>query len=443
MNFYRSIFLRRNLFFAVGIIICLFIIGSFYTVFISLAQISLLILTISFVAEIYVLYAKNQGMDGQRNVKDRLSNGDENSIYIVIQNNYRFKINTTLIDELPQQFQVRDKSFDVAISAGESKTIKYKIKPTERGTYTFGNLNIFATTVLGLVQRRFAIDAEQKVAVYPSYQQVKKYAFMAISNTLQNEGIKKIRKRGHNYEFDQIKEYARGDDYRAINWKATAKKNTLMVNQYQEEKSQNVVAVINKGRVMQMPFEEMTLLDHSINSALVMLNIACQKHDYAGLITFNKDLETILPPSPNRRQMAHVLDSLFKQETDFTESNYEKLFVQIRHTLKRRSLIFLYTNFESMSGLQRALPYLKGIAKYHRLIVVFFKNTELNQLTQSKSESLEDVYIKTIATKFKIEKQLIVRELHKNGIDAVLTSPSQLTVNSINKYLEIKSHLLM
>lgn len=439
MRFFKSLYLMRNLFIALSIIICLFIVGSFSTGFIVLAQLALMVLLVGISVELFLLYRINKGIDAERDVSDRLSNGDENSIYIQIQNYYALKININLIDELPKQFQLRDKNFKLELLPKERKTVRYGIRPTERGAYLFGNINIFASTVLGFVEKRYVIEAKKEIAVYPSYMQVKKYDFLAISNHLKLAGLKKIRKIGHNYEFDNIKEFVLGDDYRAINWNATAKVNTVMVNQYQDEKSQGVIALINKGRVMKMPFEELTLLDHAINSSLVMLNIANQKDDHAGLITFNKNIDTVIVPSSHRRQMVHIQDALYNQETDFTEANYEKLVTQLRHSVKRRSLVFMYTNFESRISLERELPYLRSIAKYHRLIVIFFKNTELNELVRSESKSLEDIYVKTIATKFKLEKELISKELQKYGIDSILTSPQNLTINSINKYLEIKA----
>lgn len=442
MKFIRSIYLMRNLFIAIGVIVGLFIFGSASAIFLIMAQLCLLGLLVAIFVELLILYRVKNGVIGERDVPDRLSNGDKNSIYIHLQNHYSFGVIINLIDELPEQFQLRDKSFDITIPAAESKTIKYEIRPTERGNYSFGNINIFVSSVLRLIRRRYVVHAEKEIAVYPSFIQVKKYAFLAISDNLQSSGTKQVRRVGHNYEFDQIKEFVLGDDYRAINWNATAKMNAVMVNQYQDEKSQNVVALINKGRVMKMPFEEMTLLDHAINSALVMLNVAFKKDDYAGLLTFNKDIKTVLAPSSNRRQMITIQDTLFNEKTDFTEANYAKLYTQIRHSIKKRSLIFLYTNFESILSLKRELPYLRSIAKYHRLIVVIFKNTELEQITHAKSKSLEDIYIKTIASKFQIEKELIVKELHKYGIDSILTNPKNLTVNSINKYLEIKSKVL-
>src|SRR5690606_40532545 len=123
----------------------------------------------------------------------------------------------------------------------------------------------------------FRVSQNKTVPVYPSFRQMRKYELPAISNRLTEFGIKKIRRIGQNREFEQIKEYVVGDDYRTINWKATARRGTLMVNTYQDERAQQVYAVIDKGRTMKMPFEGMTLLDYDINASLVISNIAIRK----------------------------------------------------------------------------------------------------------------------------------------------------------------------
>ena len=130
---------------------------------------------------------------------------------------------------------------------------------------------------LQLVKRRYIFPARQVVKVYPSYVQMRRYQLLAVSNRLQEAGVKRIRKIGHSMEFEQIKEYVRGDDYRTINWKATARKDGLMVNNYTDERSQQIYCLINKGRVMKMPFEGMTLLDHAINASLVLVECGIGK----------------------------------------------------------------------------------------------------------------------------------------------------------------------
>ncbi len=439
MHLLKSIYLRPRLFYALAVVVLLFVTGAFVPWFIFAGEILCIAVVGASVLEIIILYRFRGGITATRDVGTRLSNGDDNTIYIHLQSHYPFTVHLSLIDEVPAQFQARDIAFEIECKANQPQSLQYHLRPTKRGIYGFGYMNVFASSPLQLVQRRYRLGQPVEVAVYPSYMQVKKYAFLAISDHLQMPGLKAVRKLGHNYEFDQIREFVTGDDYRSINWKATAKRSSVMVNQYQDEKSQDVYAVINTGRVMEMPFNGMSLLDHSINSALVMLGAAFNKDDNPGLLSFNANIVSVLPASNVRRQMHRVLESLYGQETDFSEAHYEKLFFQIRHTIKKRSLLFIYTNFESIISLRRELPYLQQIAKYHTLIVVFFQNTELDTLSRTRSEDVEDIYIKTIAQKFSYEKKLIVKELRAHGIDSILTTPENLTVDSINKYLYLKA----
>jgi uncharacterized protein (DUF58 family) len=256
---------------------------------------------------------------------------------------------------------------------------------------------------------------------------------------LQEAGIKRMRRLGHSLEFEQIKEYVRGDDYRTVNWAATARRGDLMVNNFTDERSQQIYCIVNKGRTMKMPFEGMTLLDYAINSALVLSNVALMRQDRAGLITFGQRLDTFIPADKKPGQQNILLEALYKQETNFLEVDFEKLFATVRNRITHRSLLVLFTNFESIESLERELPSLKRMAHYHLLMIVFFENTELKTLQEAPAKTMEDIYIKTIADKFAHEKRLIIKELRKAGIVAVLTTPQNLTVNAINKYLELKN----
>jgi uncharacterized protein (DUF58 family) len=290
------------------------------------------------------------------------------------------------------------------------------------------------------VVRRKIIEAEKKVKVLPSFKDLRKFELQAYSNRLSEAGNRKIRKLGHSLEFEQIKEYVTGDDIRSINWKATGRRGgQLMINKYADEKSQQVYCIIDNGRVMKMPFEGLTLLDYAINATLILARVALIKQDKAGLVMFSDQISNFLPADHKTMQLSAILDTLYNQQTRFLETDYEKLHAMIRTRITQRSLIILFTNFESVSALQRQLPYIRSIARDHLLLVVFFENTELLQLTESKVNNIEDLYIKTIAEKFTYEKRLIVKELQQHGISTILTTPALLTVNAVNKYLEIKA----
>jgi uncharacterized protein (DUF58 family) len=373
-------------------------------------------------------------------MNDRLSNGDENVVTIDITNEYTFKAAVRIIDEIPVQFQKRDFVLKDEIAGGVTHRLEYTLRPVERGEYTFNDINIFATTPLKLVVRRYKVEATKNIKVYPSFLSLKKFDLIAYSNNLSELGNRRIRKLGQSVEYEQIREYVNGDDIRTLNWKATARKGgQLMVNNYTDERSQQVYCIIDKGRVMKMPFNEMTLLDYAINASLMLSRVALLKQDKAGIITFSETIGQVLAADRRAGQMNNILETLYDQQTKFWESDYEKLYALVRTKVTQRSLLVLFTNFESMSGLERQLPFIRGIAKSHLTLVVFFENTGLRELTSSPANDIESLYIRTIAEKFVHEKQLMVRELQQHGIFTILTAPENLTINTVNKYLELKA----
>lgn len=437
----QSFYLDKIVYYTAGGSVVLYIFSYFIPVLYDVASVVLLLLVAAVLVDAFLLFGKRYGLRAERITSERWSNGDENKVTLHFQNNYSFPIHASIVDELPLQFQERNWHRDAQFERKKELRVIYTVKPVTRGMYSYGNINVFAKGPLQLVKRRFVFPAAETIKVYPSYIQMRRYHLLAVSNRLQEAGVKRVRRLGHSMEFEQIKEYVPGDDYRTINWKATARKKDLMVNNFTDERSQQVYCLVNKGRTMKMPFQGMTLLDYAVNATLVLSNVALVRQDKAGLITFAENLDTFLQADKKSTQMNLLLETLYRQQTRFLEADFEKLYSVIRNRITHRSLLVLFTNFESMDSLQREMPSLKLIAKYHLLLVIFFENTELKQLTESKAVSMEDIYIKTIAEKFAYEKRLMVKELHMNGIPSILTSPQNLTIDTINKYLELKNKL--
>ena len=443
VQIWKGLFIAPLFYIVVAFLAALYFAGNAVASFYVAAEIGLIILLVMLVADFLLLFRYSRTLRASRLLPNRFSNGDQNSVSIYVESYLPYPISLTVLEELPPQLQIRDTRYDLQLGAGEQTEIHYSLRPTRRGEYRFGSLNLFISNQIGLLQRRIQFPAEASIAVYPSFIQMRKYELMAISNRLTEAGIKKIRRVGHTMEFDQIREYVKGDDYRTVNWKATARRRALMVNHYQDEKAQQVYSIIDKGRVMKMPFEEMTLLDYAINASLVISNIAIRKQDKAGIITYSNSIDQVLNADRNGGQIAKILEVLYRQETDFLESDMETLYATVLKKLKQRSLLLLYTNFESLSGMRRQLRYLRGMARKHLLVVVFFENTELQGLQNSTASSAEDIYVRTIADQFKFEKRQIVRELQRHGIYSILTTPQMLSVNTINRYLELKARGLI
>ncbi|WP_190808302.1 DUF58 domain-containing protein [Flagellimonas sp. S3867] len=440
---FKQTYFKKRFFVALTAIIVAFLLSYTFSNIYGAVKVIFFVFILFTIVDFLLLFASKGGLAGRRILPDKLSNGDENPIQLEISNTYLFPTAIKIIDEIPFQFQKRDFGLSSNIASGGSKKYDYQLRPTERGVYSFGSLNVFAISPIGFLARKYSFDQSQEVPVYPSFLQLQKYDLIAFTNRLHEYGLKKIRRIGHTMEFEQIKEYVQGDDIRNINWKATAKKNQLMVNQYQDEKSQPVYSVIDKGRVMKMPFNELSLLDYAINATLVISNIALKKHDKAGMFSFSDTIENRVVAERRSSQMNLILETLYNLETNFVESDYSRLYVDIKRNLNQRSLLLLYSNFETLDALHRQLPYLQAIAKQHLLVVIFFENTELNEFAAKNAETVHQIFEQTIAEKFIYEKKLIVNELRKYGIQTILTKPENLTINTINKYLEIKARGLL
>jgi uncharacterized protein (DUF58 family) len=437
--FYTNLFLSGRLFLALacGVVFFLFVIllplaGRPARVFLLGPGAAYLYRSADAVPGKNAIFAK-------RHAPERLSNSDDNELGIYIENRYSLSVAVGIIDEIPVQFQKRDVWFKTSLKAGEHKLISYLLRPLKRGEYEFGSIRVFVRSPLGLVSRRFNFGQAETLPVYPSFLQMRKYELMAISNRLTEIGIKKIRRLGHSLEFEQIKNYVPGDDYRNINWKASARQGSLMTNSYTDEKSQQVYCVIDKSRAMKMPFEGLSLLDYAINASLVLSNVALLKEDKAGLITIAEKVGSVIPADKKHTQINKILEILYKEKTRYLETNMEALYSTIRNVVKQRSLIVFFTNYESLPAMQRHLPFLKRISRFHLLLVVFFENTELKQVSEQPARDVEEIYIKTIAEKFAYDKKLIVKELAAHGIQSILSTPQNLTINTINRYLELKA----
>lgn len=435
---YQSLFLNNRLFYGLSIIAIFFVIGFFVPFFFKIAQVCLFTITALTIIDIFIVYSESNGVTIERSLPERLSNGDQNKISLEITNHYKFVTHIKIIEELPHQFQKRNFFFSPIIKSKETTALHYVLTPNERGVYHFGHVNTYVSSPLKLATKKYVLGTEKEIQCYPSFLKLREFRIKAFADT-NTYGTKKTRRIGHSLEFEQIKEYVSGDDIRTLNWKATAKRNQLMVNQYIEEKSQPVYAIIDKGRAMQMPFNGLSLLDYAVNATLAVSNAVLRKQDKAGMLSFSNTIEDLIVAEQRNSQMNLISEALYNIKTNFFESDFSKLYAVVKRKITHRSLLILYTNFETMDALKRQLPYLRGLAKNHLLLVVFFKNTELNSLMDTSPSTIQEVYDSIIAEKFMYEKRQIVNELKKYGIQSILTKPENLTSDAINRYLDLKA----
>lgn len=441
--FFKSFFLNARFFLIGGVIIFILILSYPFEILLPVALTSLLMFLLLVVSDTLMVFGPRVSLQASRSVSKILSLGDDNPVTITLRNNSSLTLHVTILDELPEQFQVRNFRYKRRLFPGQPGEFVYPLKPVTRGEYFFGDLHCFITTRLGLVKRRITFPLGIMIPVYPSIIQMKRFELKSFVRTSLEYGVKRMQRIGHSYEFEHIKHYVAGDDFRSINWKATGRRAQLMVNQYEDEKSQQVYCLIDKSRIMHMPFEGLSLLDYSVNASLVISNIVLQKQDKAGLVTFSDRIGTAIKAERSKQQLKEILEALYNEEELPVEANYELMYVGARRFIKGRSLIFLFTNFESEYALQRVIPQLRNLNRQHLLVVVFFENTEISDFTRKPTSTLEDIYAQITAEEHLFQKMQLVQQLKQYGIMSILTKPEHLTVNTINKYLELKSRGLI
>jgi len=420
------------------VIVCIFITGFVYDPLFIVAKVALGVWILATLVDFCLMYFTAGKMEASRECAERFSNGDENKVSISLNNPYWFRSAVEVIDEMPIEFQMRDFVLRSKLDKHEERTVTYKLTPTKRGTYKFDRIRLFFTSPLCLVQRRFTRGTSQDVKVYPSFARLSLYSLLADHQQMDEYGIKRVRRVGADTEFDQIKDYVQGDEYRHINWRASARTHTLKVNVYQQERSMDVYCIIDKGRTMQQTTKNITFLDYSINAALAISYVATKKEDKAGLTAFSNDVDTHIPAQRQGAQMQRLMEALYNQKTAFNESDYSSLSTTFLKRVTKRSLVILFANFSTLNALKRELPYIRQISTRHRLIVVIFKDQQILDFIDKQPSNTEEYYQQVFVEKYQKEKMQIIHKLIQNNVIPLYTLPEQLSVNLINKYIEVR-----
>ena len=425
----------------VVIIIILAIIGEALPPFVLFALIGAAGLVVAIIADALSLYGNGKFVELERVCNNRFSIGDNEKVTVKLRSLYNRNLHIEIIDEVPIEFQNRDFSLLTELKQKEEKSLNYELRATSRGEFEFCILHAYASTDLGLIQRHFCNKQSTIIEVYPSVSFLKEAQFLSIENKNRLAGEKKIQRLGQNKEFEHIREYGLGDDYRTINWKATAKRNKLMVNQYTESQSQNVYLVIDKGRGMQHCFNGMSQLDYAINATLQLSHVAIHNNDNVGIITIDKSIDSYLIASKDHVQQKRILNLLYNEKTTNSQGRFSDLYSFAETKIKRRCLMVIFTTFNGMDYLNMQLEYMKKIAERHRLLVVFFDDLDLKEMARQEAWTSTEYIQKSLAKHAIYEKKMIAKELRRHGISALLTSPQHLSADTINKYLEIKESL--
>jgi len=375
-----------------------------------------------------------------RHYEHRLSLGAANPVALEIRNTCGMELNLTVQDEPPVNFKSGDKALTCKVPAAGARKLIYTVEPDKRGDYTFGQVNIRYASRLGFFTRQFKVSGENTaIKVYPNIMEIRKYRIMVQKGHLLETGLKPSRVVGLGTDFESLRDYQVDDEYRRINWGATARRGRLTSNQYEVDKSQNILLVLDAGRMMTGEVRGLTKLDHAINASLLLGYVGVSRDDKVGLAAFAGEVKLFIPPGKGQPQLQKILASLYNLQPDVVESDYAAACRYIGTKNRKRSLICIFTDLLDEESSRRLISYVSTLTLNHLVVCITLVDSLLTQKARQVPSNSQEVYEKGVAQAVLRQRDKAITLLKNRGVVVVNVPPEELSVATINKYLEIKS----
>lgn len=381
--------------------------------------------------------------DVARHHESKLSLGVQNPVTISVRNRFRRGTSFEVRDEAPEAFQIETRLMNGNVQPLGMWTGVYHLQPLRRGDYKFGDITLRWKGPLGLVFRQGTVNAAGPVKVYPNLLDVRMYDLLLRKNRLQELGLRTTRMFGEGTEFERLREYLPDDEYRRINWKATARRHRPVTVQYQTERSQTVIAVLDTGRMMQSPVANIAKLDYAVNAVLFLGYVAAGKGDRVGVMSFADDVGHYLAPRQGRGQFYRMLEVLYAVEAQQVEPNYRKALTYLAVKQRRRALVVIFTDLSSGASLDSLVAQVSLLARSSLPLVVTISDPDVHAAANQNPTDSLSVYQRASAAQMLDERRLVLDTLRKRGVLTLDVPANQLSLAVINRYLELKGRTML
>lgn len=382
-----------------------------------------------------------QQFDLMRTHDTKLSLGAENPIRISLRNRSWRATSFTLRDEAPEGFKIETRILSGQVDPRGTWEQVYHVRPVRRGDYYFGNLNLRWLGPLGLIIRQAQVSARMPVKVYPNLLDVRHYDLLLRRNRLQEMGLRASRQPGVGTEFERLREYLPDDDFRRIDWKATARRNFPVTTEYQTERSQQVLAVLDIGRMMQSPVADIAKLDYVVNAVLLLTYVATGNGDRVGMLSFADDVQHYLGPRQGRGQFYRMLELLYAVEPQPVEPDYRKALAYLAVKQRRRTLVIVFTDLTGGASLNALVGQMSLLARNNLPLLVTISDPDVIHASRMQPLDSLGVYQRAAAGQLLDERRMVLDTLRQRGVMTLDVPANQLSVSVINRYLELKAQL--
>jgi uncharacterized protein (DUF58 family) len=381
--------------------------------------------------------------DIRREHDQKLSLGADNPIKVFVRNRSNRPASVWLRDEPPDEFNISERVLSSNIAPRRTWEATYYVHPLRRGDYQFGNLNLRWQGPLGLAIRQGKLPLTEPVKVYPNLLDVRRYDLLLRRNRLQEIGLRNTRQFGEGTEFERLREYLPDDEYRRIDWKATARRHRPVTVEYQTERSQNVIALLDVGRMMQSPVAQMAKLDYVVNAVLLLGYVATGKGDKVGLMSFANDIQHYLSPRQGRGQFYRMLELLYAVEAQPVESDYRRALSYLAAKQRKRSLVVIFTDLTHGISMEGLVSHTALLARRSLPLVVTISDPDVVQAAQQQPEDSQTAYQRMAASQLLDQRQVTLDRLRQQGVLTLDVPANQLSIAVINRYLELKAKTML
>ena len=381
-----------------------------------------------------------------RSHDDRLSLATENRIQISVRLHQGARpLQVWLRDEPPLSFALApaEQILTGRVMPGQVQQFIYQVRPPRRGDYRFGNLYLRWESILGLLRCQACFPATEPVKVYPNLVDVKKYDLLLRKNRLWELGLRTTRVLGSGAEFERLRDYLPDDEYRRINWKATARRNKPISVEYETERSQNIIALLDVGRMMRSPVGDVAKLDYAINAVLLLAFVAAQKGDKLGLLVFSDTVQTWLAPRGGKGQFHRMLEQLYAVEGQPVEPDYQVAFGYFAAKQSKRSLVLVFTDLTGSISTETLVAQMSRLRSRHLPLLVTVRDPTVQRLAKQPVVDSTSLYQRTIAEQVLDERRLLLERLQQQGVLTLDVAADELSMAVINRYLALKARLLL
>ncbi len=348
-----------------------------------------------------------------------------------------------LRDEPPPTFLSSERQFNLNLRPGEERIVTYQITPPERGGDFFRGTFIRLACPLGLVERQVKLNTEQAVRVYPNVLALREFDLLKQKGQLRELGIRKSRMRGLGTEFESLREYAQGDDFRKIDWKASARRGKLIVRQFEQERNQPVILCIDVGRRMLSEVNGVTKLDHVLDSLLMLTHAASVAGDFVGLLVYSDKVKRYIPPRKGRNQVGFIIEAIHDLVADPVESDPNGAFAYLSTRWKRRALVVTFSDVEDADEAKILGGAVSGMARRHIFLLARVGDPRLKELTLAAAHSTDSLFTKAAALQFTNDRKMAGTILDSRGIHSLESEPQDLPAALVSFYFMVKERSML